>query len=215
MGLEVKDWIGIIDREIEKRRKDQYLAMSKLGSSLIILMIMIWFTVTTFILDRQINYIILVILFLQNFVFSFFYFIGLTNALTIQYIIKRIDSKYPVTKGDVNLLNNVRYRATIDKLPFLFFILNICEFLIIENFLYYFVTSTLLIFILTIFIWIQILYKNLIAFTDITEIYEKLKYDILSGKITDINIIRDKFLLISDKPPEIVILNEKGEFEEF
>ena len=43
----------------------------------------------------------------------------------------------------------------------------------------------------------------------VIEIYQKLKYDILSGKLGDVNIIRNTYLSIEEKPPDVVFVNLK------
>lgn len=210
--LEVRDWIDIIDREIENRRKDQHLIMSMIGSSIVISGVLLWFTYINFIQNHNLDYI-LGLLFIQN--LCLYLILVKRNLYGITYLptIRRIEKKLPIQKEDAESITNTKMMFVTLFLLILLIILNICEFLILKNYLYYFMTSSLIIFILGIIIWVIILLSNLL--NSIVEIYEKLRYDVLSEKIIDVNIIRNKFLLIGGKPVEVVIINEKGEYEEF
>ena len=57
---------------------------------------------------------------------------------------------------------------------------------IIEKFLFYFLTTSLIVFILCIAFWIRMLFSTLMNST--IEMYQKLKYDIISGKITEVKV---------------------------
>jgi hypothetical protein len=183
-----------------------------IGSSLIILAILIWFTHTNFIQNQNLNYI-LILLFIQNLFCFIIIFAYINNGATYLFTIERIKLRLPVKKEDMDFIINKKKIYTVILLTYLFIILNFCELLAIENFPYYFITTSLIIFILIIIIWIRALFENLM--NPIIDMYLKLKYDILSGKITDVKVIRNKYLLIGGKPPEVVILNKKGKFEEF
>ena len=210
--LEVRDWIDIIDSEIKILKKEQYLMMSMMGSSIIILAVLIWFTYTNFIQNPNLDYI-LGLFFIQNLSFYIILFRRTFYSIIYIHAINRIEKKLPVTEEGVELIINIQNLYIMGILIFLFMVLFIFEFFVIKNFLYYFMTSSLLIFIIVIYYWIQIIFKNLM--NPIIEIYQKLKYDILLGKITNINVIRDKYLSIDDKPPVVLTMNEKGECEEF
>lgn len=202
--LEVRDWIEIVDREIEIRRKGQHLIMSMIGSSIIISAVLIWFTYTNFIQNQNLNYL-LILIFFQNFFFYIILFIYINNGITYLFTSERIESKLPVKREDVNfLINNKKVIYITIILTYLFILLNFCELIAIENFQYYFITTSLIIFIMGILLWVRILYANLM--NPIIEMYQRLRYDIISGKTTDVKAIRDKYILIEEKPPEIIIV---------
>lgn len=212
--FEVRDWLDIIDVEIDSLKKEQYFFMSALGSSIIITLVLIWFTYVNFIQSHDILWdIMLPAILIQNLVFYTILIVRIISKITYHSTRRRIAAKLPIKSENSEIFHLIKKLKISAILMLLFIILFSFEFFIIENFTYYFITTTLIAFIVGLSAWIEVLLTNIMD-SDIT-IYEKLKCDIILGRITNVNDIRNKYSVIKGEPSKMIILDEKSNFVEF
>lgn len=186
----VKEWLDIINRDIENETKFQTITMSKIGSALMIEGVLIWFTYSNFFANKaNLSVDIIELSAIVNFFQFFLLFI------LIGYYFNTKNIKYRLASNLTVLKKYIIKKLGVYVILLLFVIvtlLNLYYFRTIRIYASYFIIGILIDIMFGILIWIMILLN--MSILDCQAYLCNIKFEIISGKLTDVEKIRQRYL---------------------